>query len=474
MKHLVSMLACLALVACSNAMPGPTGSTGPAGPMGTPGATGPAGEPVRVNVLMRGNVDCPTGGVELVSVDGRRVVCNGASVAADGGGVQGPAGPPGPAGMNGTNGTNGANGTNGTNGANGLDGISVTIATEPPGANCAAGGISATGYVDLGLGDAGIATRYVCNGAAGMGGSGGAPRLPDGGLNPNAILYVGADGGVQTSPELSWGGSFLFAGGSIQIGSGGDRFIGPGPTGVRTNLEISAGSATQGGGGASGGNLDLRAGNANRSGGVTPCNLSQCTPGPSANCPGPDENSVRIFAGDNSVGQTWVCNDVRNGDVEFYAGNGQPERMRIVGNTGNVGIGTSTPSQRLHVIGNILASGTVSPSDARLKENIHGIERSRELLRLLHGVHYTWNKEAQAKFGTTGAGDVGLLAQDVQKVVPEAVVTLPDGTLTVNYDKVLPLLVEALKAQDEKLRDLEQTNARLKALERRLEQLERH
>ena len=52
--------------------------------------------------------------------------------------------------------------------------------------------------------------------------------------------------------------------------------------------------------------------------------------------------------------------------------------------------------------------------------------------------------------------------------------TFTVGTLTVNYDKVVPLLVEALKAQDEKLRQLEQTDARLKAMERRLEQLERH
>ena len=472
MKTLVSMLACLALVACSNAMPGPTGSTGPAGPMGAQGATGPAGEPVRVNVLMRGSLDCPTGGVELVSVDGRRVVCNGASASADGGGVQGPPGPAGPAGMNGTNGTNGMNGTNGTNGTNGLDGISVTIATEPPGANCATGGISATGWVDLGFNDAGIATRYVCNGANGMGGSGGAPRLDDGGFVNGGVLFLGGDAGVQVDATLTWSGPQLSTP-SVRITdpSGGFRgYVGAHNNPAGTNLTVRAGNDT---GTATGGNLDLRAGNAFLSSPVF-CNAGSCNGTPSTTCPGPQNNSVRIYAGDNGVGFGWTCSDLRNGDIEFYAGDNQPERMRIQGNTGFVGIGTATPAQRLHVIGNILASGTITPSDARLKENIHGIERSRELLRLLHGVHYTWNKDAQAKFGTTGAGDVGLLAQDVQKVLPEAVVTLPDGTLTVNYDKVVPLLVEALKAQDEKLRQLEQTDARLKAMERRLEQLERH
>jgi hypothetical protein len=147
--------------------------------------------------------------------------------------------------------------------------------------------------------------------------------------------------------------------------------------------------------------------------------------------------------------------------------------MRIVGNTGNVGIGTSAPSQRLQVNGNVVANNVLLPSDARLKEDVHAIERARELLRTLHGVHYRWKKDAQAKFGTSAGADVGLLAQDVQRVLPEAVITLPDGTLTVNYDKVIPLLVEALKAQDTKLQQLEASEARLKALEARLEKLER-
>ncbi len=475
MKQLVIASLCFVTLACANGSGAP-GEQGPKGDKGDPGATGPAGEPVRVNVLPMGNTDCPTGGVELVATDGRRVVCNGRAGSTPDASV----GPPGRDGMNGTNGANGLdgmpgmNGTNGTNGMNGLDGISVTIATEPPGANCANGGISATGFVNLGFNDAGIATRYVCNGTngTGTGGGGGAPRFPDGGFFNGAVPYVGSDGGLQIDQAFGWAGT-TFAAPNVQLNSGGNRFIGAGPTGVPTNVMVTAGGALQGGGGASGGTLELRAGDANRSGGNN-CGLAACTPGPNADCPGPDQNSVKIYAGDNSIGQGWLCHDVRNGDIEFYAGNGQPERMRIVGNTGNVGIGIAAPAQKLHVVGNILATGTVTPSDSRLKENIVAIERARELLRTLHGVHYTWTKDAQAKFGTTATGDVGLLAQDVQKVLPEAVVTLPDGTLTVNYDKVVPLLVEALKAQDEKLRQLEQTDARLKAMERRLEQLERH
>lgn len=474
MKQLVIASLCFVTLACANGSGAP-GEQGPKGDKGDPGATGPAGEPVRVNVLPMGNTDCPNGGVELVASDGRRVVCNGRNGSTPDASV----GPPGRDGMNGTNGTNGmdgmpgmngTNGTNGTNGLNGLDGISVTVATEAAGARCAAGGLAVTGIGDIGLGDAGLVTRYVCNGSGGSGG--GAPRFADGGFLGGTVAFVGGDGGLQIDPNFVWGNTVLGAP-SLQLASGGDRFVGPGPTGVATNVTFSAGGALQGGGAASGGNLILRAGDANRSGG-TNCNLAQCGAVPSANCPGPDENSVKIYAGDNSVGFIWECHDVRNGDIQFFAGHGQPERMRIVGNTGNVGIGIATPSQRLQVNGNVLATNVVVPSDARLKENIVTIERARELLRTLNGVHYTWKKDAQAKFGATSGGDVGLLAQDVQKVLPEAVITLPDGTMTVSYDKVVPLLVEALKAQDEKLRQLEQTDARLKAMERRLEQLERH
>lgn len=460
MKQLVIASLCFVTLACANGSGAP-GEQGPKGDKGDPGATGPAGEPVRVNVLPMGNTDCPNGGVELIATDGRRVVCNGRNGSTPDASV-GPPGPPGRDGVNGMDGMpgmNGTNGTNGTNGLNGLDGISVTIATESAGARCAAGGLAVTGIGDIGLGDAGLVTRYVCNGTGGGGAS--ALRLPDGGTAQGAVLFVGDDAGIALDTRFAFdpvaGAARLNA--DVLFATGGTRTIGiPAQNGGQTNLTIRAGGQVSSSGAAMGGGiLELRAGNSNVSGGA---------------CTGPQNNSLRLYAGDNSF--VGVCGTLNNGDIEFFAGNGQPEVMRIVGDTGNVGIGISAPTQKLQVNGNVLATNVTVPSDARLKENIVNIERARELLRALNGVHYTWKKDAQAKFGTTTGGDVGLLAQDVQKVLPEAVITLPDGTMTVSYDKVVPLLVEALKAQDEKLRQLEQTDARLKAMERRLEQLEKH
>ncbi|MDX2014801.1 MAG: tail fiber domain-containing protein [Myxococcaceae bacterium] len=453
MRRVLGAMCGAVLVGCSGGAVGPAGPAGPTGPRGDQGATGPAGQSVAVNVLAAGSTDCPTGGVELLSAEGRRVVCNGRDGVSDGGGGQGPAGPPGPAGMTGPAGMQGPAGPMGS------DGRSVSIATEPPGANCPAGGIRANGFDLAGM----PLTAYAC--------SLGAPRFADGGFVAGAVLFESSDGGVATDAVLRWGPPHLSVP-SLQVtdATGGFRgFIGSHQTAPGTSLLIKAGFDNLE---ARGGALELRAGNAFLSSPVF-CNASTCNGTPSTLCPGPENNSVRIYAGDNGVGQGWTCSDLRNGDIEFYAGNGQPERMRIQGNTGNVGIGTATPSQRLQVSGNVLANNVIVPSDARLKEDVHTITRARELLQALKGVHYRWTKDAQAKFGASAGADVGLLAQDVQKVLPEAVVTLPDGTLTVNYDKVMPLLVEALKAQDAKLQQLEASEARLKALEARLEKLER-
>jgi hypothetical protein len=325
----------------------------------------------------------------------------------------------------------------------GTAGRSVSLATEPPGVNCEAGGLRVNGFDLVGM----PLTAYVC--------SPGAPRFADGGFAVGAIPFALADGGLGIDPRLS----FDAPGGAVRLNSdllwaavGGTRTIGIPPVNFgSTNLVVRAGGmVSSSGSGSAGGVLELRAGNANQSGGFGCAGA------------GPQGNSVKIYAGDNVFAGT--CFDVNNGDIEFYAGHLQPERMRIVGDTGNVGIGTNAPTQRLHVIGNILASAVVTPSDARLKEEVRTIERARELLQRLNGVHYRWKKGAQAKYGTRDGEDVGLLAQDVQQVLPEAVVTLPDGTLTVNYAKVMPLVVEAFKAQEVRLEQLE---ARLNKLERR-------
>ena len=93
-------------------------------------------------------------------------------------------------------------------------------------------------------------------------------------------------------------------------------------------------------------------------------------------------------------------------------------------------------------------------SDARLKNVVSSIEDAIGSVKKLNGVKYYWTAEAQSD----GVGDdtlqVGLLAQDVQQVLPEVVISV-DGRLQVIYDKVIPLLVEAIKELSAKVDALE-------------------
>ena len=70
--------------------------------------------------------------------------------------------------------------------------------------------------------------------------------------------------------------------------------------------------------------------------------------------------------------------------------------------------------------------------------------------RSLSGNTYTWNEKSNKE-----GEDVGVIAQEVQEVLPEAVTVRGDGYLAVDYHKIIPLLVEAVKELTEKVATLE-------------------
>ena len=84
----------------------------------------------------------------------------------------------------------------------------------------------------------------------------------------------------------------------------------------------------------------------------------------------------------------------------------------------------------------------VQPSDSRLKDNLTLITTPVEKIKSLRGVEFDWNSGEHV-----GTHDVGLIAQDVEAVLPEAVTTQEDGYKNLAYTKVIPLLVEAMKEQ---------------------------
>jgi hypothetical protein len=122
-----------------------------------------------------------------------------------------------------------------------------------------------------------------------------------------------------------------------------------------------------------------------------------------------------------------------------------------------VGVSASGSAGDVRAIGNVTAYYS---SDARLKENIQPIEDALLLIEHISGVRYDWTDDFVEQSGGEDGyfirkNDIGLIAQEVQSILPEAVAEKPDGYLGVQYDKVIPLLVECIKDLSAKVAKLE-------------------
>jgi hypothetical protein len=122
----------------------------------------------------------------------------------------------------------------------------------------------------------------------------------------------------------------------------------------------------------------------------------------------------------------------------YFGGGGQSREAFTVEEGGEVGIGDSTPSYKLDVAGTIRATGDViAYSDERVKENIKTIDNSLEKVNKLRGVEF--NKIGEDK------KSIGVIAQEIEKVLPEVVKTDDEGMKSVAYGKVVGVLIEAVK-----------------------------
>jgi len=112
----------------------------------------------------------------------------------------------------------------------------------------------------------------------------------------------------------------------------------------------------------------------------------------------------------------------------------------------------------LEVDGDMEAGGDVvafSTSDQRLKDNIFIIEDPLQKINALRGITFKWNNKAPRK--KSGNDDIGVIAQEVQKVLPNAVRQREgeEKYLAVDYDKLVPLLIEGIKSLNKKIEILE-------------------
>ena len=100
----------------------------------------------------------------------------------------------------------------------------------------------------------------------------------------------------------------------------------------------------------------------------------------------------------------------------------------------------------------INASGDITAffsSDERLKDNVTPIESALDKLNQIGGYEFDWNSDSEHS-----GHDVGVIAQEIEKVLPEVVVTRGSGYKAVRYEKIVALLIQALKEQQSQIDDL--------------------
>ena len=173
-----------------------------------------------------------------------------------------------------------------------------------------------------------------------------------------------------------------------------------------------------------------------------------------------NDAGFRIYEG--ATAKWHIFNDVNAGGLRMY-NTAAATAIFCKQDNSNVGIGTITPGYKLQV-GNsgdgtqARANAWNTFSDARLKKDFTEINRPLEMVEKLTGYYYYW------KEGVDQNRQVGFSAQEIRDVMPEVVSEGEDGLLSVEYGKISPLLLEAIKALKIENDRLKTENSELKTI----------
>jgi len=150
-----------------------------------------------------------------------------------------------------------------------------------------------------------------------------------------------------------------------------------------------------------------------------------------------------------------IYNDTDNNWAAIFRRNAETELFH------NGALKMETTSSGISVTGNVVATGNVTAysSDERLKTNITPIENPIEKVKQLNGVEFDW-KDNVEELGFTPRvkHETGVIAQNVQSVIPDATPNAPfnEEYLTVQHEKIIPVLIEAIKEQQKQIDELKQ------------------
>lgn len=173
-----------------------------------------------------------------------------------------------------------------------------------------------------------------------------------------------------------------------------------------------------------------------------------------------NENMIRLANGGYGLitaGGAQIVSGSGGGTFQVYPGNTQAHIMDFYNYQG-------TAMGQLFNNGDLWIAGALTQnSDMRLKENVVTIDHALDRVLALNGVYFTWRAD------NSGERQIGVIAQDVEEVLPELVSTNPSGLKAVQYSNLTAVLIEAVKEQQTEIEALQAQNA---ALEERLTKLE--
>ncbi|WP_416439579.1 tail fiber domain-containing protein [Phnomibacter sp. MR] len=139
-------------------------------------------------------------------------------------------------------------------------------------------------------------------------------------------------------------------------------------------------------------------------------------------------------------GELRLQNDIPNGKISMGV-------IQTNGSYAELAKAERNGAYAFSIFGSLWANGTTYASDGRFKKNIEPLQESLEKVLQLQGVSYEMKTEEFPNQHFNAGQQVGLIAQEVEKIVPEVVSENPDGYKAIDYSKLVPLLIESIKAQ---------------------------
>ncbi|OQX24794.1 MAG: hypothetical protein BWK80_18960 [Desulfobacteraceae bacterium IS3] len=169
---------------------------------------------------------------------------------------------------------------------------------------------------------------------------------------------------------------------------------------------------------------------------------------------------IGYYAGQNETGSDKLYIENSDSDSPLVYGDFSNNILAV---GGSLGVNTKTPgSYKLYVSGNAYTIGTWQASDIRWKKNISPIDHALDKIMKLRGVRYKWKTDEYPEKNFPETPQIGLIAQETEPVIPELVNTDTDGYKAVSYEKLTPLLVEAIKEQQAQIKELQAEIQKLK------------